>query len=385
MHHTRLPTDVHGWAAEGFEQTIEIFRGGNVHPTSTGAAFALYRDGREVVNIWMGTADHRTGAPWQQNTLQVIFSASKGLTALVLARLHEAKELDLLRPIGGVWPEFAAHGKGEVTIADVMAHRAGVSAPIDTMTLDEVLDSRAFATRIAEQPPLWLPGTAHAYHAITFGTIAQELVRRVTGRELHEVFADEIAGPLDADVSLRADEDDLARIARIVTTPEWDSVRSGGSPADDEWIGRALTLGAAFPRSLVDGDAGFNDPRVLLAGVAGAGGVGTAAGLARIWSAVVVETDGVRLLDSETLALLTAVRSEGPWHFDPGPPHQRWGAGVQLSSDVTPWFGAQSFGHDGAGGQSGMADPQIGIGLGYVTNRMSPEDRVAPLISSLRT
>ncbi|MDF2917316.1 MAG: class beta-lactamase-related serine hydrolase [Microbacterium sp.] len=368
----------------GFERVVEEFAEQLDSPARTGAALSIWHDGDEVVSAWGGTADHRDGRPWGEDTLEVIFSASKGLSALVLVRLHARGDVDLERPIRDVWPAFAAHGKGGLSIADVLAHRAGVSAPVDDVSLDEALDSRALAERIAAQKPLWEPGTAHAYHALTFGTIVQELVRRIDGRELHEVFADDIAGPLDADVSLMCAPEDLGRVARIVATPEWTGARTMVSEHADSWIARALTLGGAFPRALVDGDEGFNDPRVIAAGVAGAGGVGTASGLARIWSAVTTETRGVRLLDDEHGRWLSRVRSEGPWFFDPGPPYHRFGAGVQVSSAVDPWLSAASFGHAGAGGQIGIADLTLRAGVGYVTNEMRVTDRTVSTLAAFR-
>lgn len=376
--------EVNGFADPGYEGVVGAFAAGLHDADRTGAALSVWRDGLEVVSVWGGTADHRTGRPWVEDTLQVIFSASKGLSVIVLARLHERGELDLLAPISSVWPEFARHGKGDIAVADVLAHRAGVSAPLEDLTLDDVVDSVALAQRIAAQVPLWTPGTSHAYHAITFGTIVQELVRRVTGRELHEVFAEEIAAPLGADITLKATDADISRVARIVTTSAWDTARTGGTDTDDAWIGRALSMGGALPRALVDGDAGFNDPRVILAGIAGAGGVGTASGLARIWSAVVTETLGVRLLRDDTVALLSEVRSEGPWFFDPLPPYHRWGAGVHISSELSPWFSPGSLGHSGAGGQVGLADPDVKLGMSYVTNLMDVRDTEEPLIAAIR-
>jgi CubicO group peptidase (beta-lactamase class C family) len=196
------PRIVHGIVKPGFEPVRDAFDAGVTHPHRSGAALSIWHQGEEVVSIWMGTANERTNRQWSENTLNVLFSASKGLSTLVLARLAEAGRIDFDRPIGEVWPEFGAHGKGDISIGDVLAHRAGVSAlPID-LSLEQVLDSNAMASRIAAQKPLWTPGTGHAYHALTWGMIAQELVRRVAGREMFEVFADEIASPLRADVTI---------------------------------------------------------------------------------------------------------------------------------------------------------------------------------------
>lgn len=385
MHENKspLPSGVNGHAADGFEGVVRAFQSGVVDPTRTGAALSIWRNGLEVVDIWSGTADHRIGRAWEQDTLNVIFSCSKGLSTLVLARLHETGKLDLLAPISEIWPEFAAHGKGRIAVADVLAHRAGVSVPPKHLTREDALNSHRFAEVIATQEPLWQPGAGHTYHAITFGTIVQELVRRVTGRELHDLFSEEIAYPLGADLTLKADKADLVRLSHIEPTSAWRLDRTNGTPEHDELIGRALSLNGILPRHLADEDEGFNDPEVVAAGVAGAGGVGTASSLARIWSATILPTDGMRLVSDDTIRLLTRARSEGRWVFDPGPPYHRFGTGVQLSSAVTPWLSRKSFGHDGAGGQSGFADATLGVSLGYVTNRMDTADRVARIIEPL--
>jgi CubicO group peptidase (beta-lactamase class C family) len=377
------PRIVHGTVKPGFEPVRDAFDAGVTHPHRSGAALSIWHQGEEVVSIWMGTANERSNRQWSEDTLNVLFSASKGLSTLVLARLAEAGRIDFDRPIGEVWPEFRAHGKGDISIGDVLAHRAGVSAlPID-LSLEQVLDSKAMASRIAAQKPLWTPGTGHAYHALTWGMIAQELVRRVAGREMFEVFADEIASPLGADVTLKLSIRDLPRVARLTTSPAWAEIAMPSTP-EGSMVERAMTMGGAFPLSLVKGDEGFNDPRVLQAGLAAAGGVGTASGLARIWSATVVPTLGTKLLTQATIDKLRQPRSEGPWVFDIGEPTQRWGTGVELKSDVARWLSDDSFGHSGAGGMCGMADPNFGIGLGYVRNRMDLTSAVEPITDALR-
>lgn len=383
MHEYKDVVAVYGRVEPGFEGVVDVFTASIKDSHQSGAALSVWYHGVEVVSVHAGTAHSRAAQKWDDSTLAVLFSASKGLTAIVFAQLEAAGAVNLDAPIGDFWPEFAAHGKGAISIADVLAHRGGVSAPRDDLPLDMVLDYRTFAAYLAKQEPLWKPGSGHAYHAITYGTIAQELVRRITGSELEEVFQAQVATPLEADCTLHATEIKVGRTAHIITTTAWQNSVTGGTPHDDAWIGRSLSAGIAFPRALVSGDEGFNDPRVLLAGVAGAGGIGTASALGKIWSATVTDTDGVRLLDDKAVDRLCRERSSGPWVFDPKPPYGRWGAGVQLSSAVTPWFSTNSFGHNGAGGQSGIADPSLGVALGYVTNRMDVEDNVQPIVTEI--
>ncbi|ODU63557.1 MAG: hypothetical protein BGO97_05605 [Micrococcales bacterium 70-64] len=369
------------FVAPGFEDVVTTFRAGVVEPERSGASLSVWRDGVELINVWHGVSDYRTGSPWTASTTSVIFSCSKGLSALVMAQLHEAGVLDLDSPIADSWPEFAAHGKGAISIADVMAHRAGVSAPAHDMSFDDALDTRRWAAQIAEQEPLWVPGEGHAYHALTIGTIVQELVLRVTGRELHELFHENIAAPLGADVTLKAGPGALDRVAHLVTSPEWDALADSSAESETS---RALTLGGAFPPSLVTEDGGFNDPRAQAAGFAAAGGIGTASGLAKIWSSTIRPTDGIRTIQDATVRFISGVRSEGPWVYDVPAPYLRWGAGVELASPDGPHLSPTTFGHGGAGGQAAFADPATGVAFGYVRSRLDTVYPVEPILASLR-
>jgi CubicO group peptidase (beta-lactamase class C family) len=150
---------------------------------------------------------------------------------------------------------------------------------------------------------------------------------------------------------------------------------------------RMLTAGGALPLTLVGDGVGLNDPRLLKSGLISATGVGTASGLARIWSATIRPTRGVRILSDDAVRRLTTPRSTGPGATDAetGGPFHRWGAGVQLSSEALTWLSPSSFGHDGAGGQAGFADPSYGIGFGYVTNRMAAAPVIGPIVEALRS
>ena len=369
---------VAGRAQGEYADVVRAFADGVREPERSGAALSLWRDGREVVNLWTGVADERDGTPWREHTRSVVFSATKGMSALVVALLVERGLVDLETPVAALWPEFAAHGKERLTIGDALAHRAGLSAPDSDLTLDDMRDRRAWAERVAAQAPLWEPGAGHAYHAVTYGLLAEEIVRRASGRELHELFASEIAAPLGAEITLHPDDATADAAARLVASPVW-----AAASIPDPTIARAVTLGSAMPVTLVDGDAGFNSREVRTLGLAGAGGIGTASALGRIWSATIVETRGVRLIDDATRAALTRPRSEGPWVLDMPGPYQRWGAGVELSSEAAPMLSPRSFGHGGAGGQAAFADPDTGIALGYVRNRLDVEDPMPPILAAI--
>ncbi|KAB2378932.1 serine hydrolase domain-containing protein [Actinomadura montaniterrae] len=381
------PDSVKGRFAPGMAPVVEAFASSIGDPAAGGAALSIWHDGEEVVDVHAGIADTRTGRPWDAATRAVLFSATKGLGAVAVARLADELKLDLDAPVASVWPEFAAHGKERITITDVLAHRAGLVAPDTTMSPDDLADVRGFADRLAAQRPMWPDACSHLYHALTWGPLVSEIVRRATSREAPDVFAREIAAPLDAAVTLRADDRDLRHLAYTTAAPETELLTSQTIPQMGELAHRMLTAGGALPLTLVGDGTGLNDPRLLKAGLLSAAGVGTASGLARIWSATITPTRGVRILSDDAVRRLAVPRSTGPNATDTetdGPFH-RWGAGVQLSSEALTWLSPSSFGHDGAGGQAGFADPDYGIGFGYVTNRMAAAPLIGPIVKALRS
>uniref|UniRef100_UPI003F496258 serine hydrolase domain-containing protein n=1 Tax=Nonomuraea bangladeshensis TaxID=404385 RepID=UPI003F496258 len=376
-------SEIGGTFEPPFEPVVAAFAETVTEPESGGAALSIWQDGAEVVNVWRGTADARTGRPWDERTMAVLFSSTKGLAALVVARLAEQGRIDLDGPVARYWPEFGVHGKDELTVGDLLAHRAGLISPDADLRLSEVLDSHAFAARLAAQRPRWTPGESHMYHAITWGPLIREVVVRATGRELPELFRE--LSP--AEVTLRATDAEVARVAHLSVSPAYEAQgRMLERLLTDAESRRFLTTGGAFPLGFVTEDGGFNDPRVQQAGLVSGGGLGTASGLARVWSSVVTPTGGRRVLSDRGVALLTRERSSGPGLMDagsPGPFH-RWGAGVQLSSEALPLLSDASFGHDGAGGQAGFADPAHRVGFGYLTNRMQATSNVPRVVAALK-
>ncbi|WP_019611286.1 serine hydrolase domain-containing protein [Nocardiopsis sp. CNS-639] len=388
--HTRewIPDDLGGTFDERFRPVVAAFAATVSEPDAGGAALSIRHRGTEVVNVWRGTADARDGRAWDARTPAVLFSSTKGLASLVVAWLAEQGRIDLERSVASYWPEFGVHGKDSLTVGDLMAHRAGLIAPDTDTELEEVLNGRAFAERLARQRPRWTPGEAHLYHGITWGPLVREVVLRATGSDLPDLFREVFGSAPPADVTLRATDEELSRVAHISTSAAYEALNAKLAElvSDDESM-RFLTAGGAFPLGFVTEDGGFNDPRVLKSGLVSAAGIGTASALARIWSSVVTPTNGLRPLAELGIALLTRERSSGPGVTDadgPGPFH-RWGAGVQLSSPALPLLTEESFGHDGAGGQAGFADPRHRIGFGYLTNRMEPASSVPRVVDALRS
>jgi CubicO group peptidase (beta-lactamase class C family) len=361
-----------GTVAAGWEPVRAAFEANLAAGREVGAAIAVYHQGRSVVSLAGGSFDEAGSRPYTDDTLQLVFSTTKGITALAVARCVERGLLDYDAPVVDCWPEFGAAGKERITVAQLLSHQAGLPVIDGALTLDEVFDWDHMAARLAAQAPIWEPGTAHGYHAVTFGWLAGELVRRVDpeGRTLGGFVADELTGPIGAEawIGLPAALED--RVSPLVTS---------GPPPDpavaefmrqvlgpDTLQGRALFLGGAF----TPGDGAWNSPRLHTAEIPAANGIATATALARLYAAAIGEVDGVRLLDQATIdrARTTVTPQDEPDQVLVFP--TTFGMGFMTSGMFTPMLGPGSFGHAGAGGSLAFAHPESQVAFAYVMNRM---------------
>ncbi len=380
---------VHGTTAPGFDRVRDAFEAGFEGKPDMGAGLAIRHRGELVVDLWGGPRDERTRAPWEQSTPSVIFSCTKGLVSVLTARLVQEGRLDYQAPVAQYWPEFAAAGKQAVRVKDLLAHRSGLSAPREPLTVEQIIDWPVVVAQLAAQEPLWEPDTGYAYHAITHGWLVGEVIRRVTGLSVGAYFA-QLTEPLHEDAWIGIPPSVHERVAHMQAGPTLVQLvaqqAAARTPGVTDWSEVAMTLGGALAPELVTADEGFNDPRIQAAEIPGAGGIATARALATIWSATVVETSGVRLLGSEVLESATVVQSEGPPVWDVPGPWPRWGMGFQLDSEARRFLTPASFGHDGAGGQSAFADPAAQVGFAYLTNQMEAIDdqRATRVIDALR-
>lgn len=380
--------EIDGVVAPGFENVADAFERSAL--PGGGSALSIRVGGTTVVDIWQGNADEATGVPWHEDTPSVLFSCTKGLLAILVAQLVEGGRIELDAPVATYWPEFAAAGKAEITVRQVLSHRAGLAAPRDDIDLATALDWDAIVSILAAQEPLWTPGAAYGYHALTYGWLVGEIVRRVTGQSVKARFAQVLADPLGADAWIGLPAQLEPRVARLyagASLTEQPTVEGPNlDPEHARWMERAMTLGSAFPSALVVPGQGFDSPMVHQAEIPGAGGIASASGLATIWSATVVETAGVRLVGDDVIADMSQVRSEDePIWWLPGP-YPRWGSGFMLTSERRSFLGARSFGHDGAGGQVAFADPEFKVGFGFVTNHFEvhSDDRAESIVRALR-
>ncbi len=389
----RADGTVAGEVAPGWEPVRPAFEENFSVRGDLGAAVCVYRDGLPVVDLWGGTADTGSGRPYRHDTLQLIFSSTKGAVALCAALLAERGELDVDAPVAAYWPEFAAAGKAGIPVGWLLDHRAGLPAVDAHLALEDILTWDPIVGALADQAPLWEPGTAHGYHALTFGWLVGEVVRRVSGRSVGQYFRDEIARPLGLRFWIGLPEEEEDRVAPL--TMSLDHL-AGMDPAALERLAqqfapgglatRALFLEGAFG-SLSPGDGPFNRRDVHAAEVPAANGITDARSLARMYAATIGEVDGVRLLDPATLARLTTVRSDGPdlvLGVD-----SRFGLGMMLDGEFSPFLGAGGFGHYGAGGSVGFAHPASGVAFGYVMDQMrvglNGDDRTLALLDAVRS
>jgi CubicO group peptidase (beta-lactamase class C family) len=347
----------------GLEALVAAFAANFREHGEVGAACAVYRGGKLIADLWGGLADPATGRPWQRDTITLVFSAAKGPTATCINRLVEAGRLDVDIPVARYWPEFGCNGKEGITTRQVLSHRAGLAAVDGDLTLEEVLAWDPVVEAIAAQAPNWEPGSEHGYHARSFGWILGELVRRITGKSIGALIADEIAAPLGLRYWVGLPAELLADCATLVP-PE------GGSNAVAELLGAdsltARVMGG--PSDLFGYNEMWNRPDVLAAEMPSSNGVGDARSLARFYAALVGEVDGVRLLGEEQLARACELQSRGP---DKVIFHETcFGLGYGLQPALAPRAGPNSFGHPGAGGALAFADPDAEMGFAYVMNGM---------------
>ena len=359
-----VETKVEGSTASGFEPVAEEFGRLLARERDARGQFCAYRRGQRVVDLWAG----EEVAP---DDLQGVFSSSKGVSAICIALLLQRGALDLDAPVSRYWPEFAGGGKGDVTVRLALSHQAGIPGVEPQVTLAEVIDHDAMAARLATQVPHWRPGAAHGYHGLTIGTIMDELVRRITGIPIAEFFRKEIGDPRGIDFYLRTPEDVDRRVRMLLPadpTPEQQKQLGGAPWAPDSLSGMTFNVaaGGGLPRA----EPTPNIRAVRASGQAAVAGVGSARGLARLYAMCIDEVDGFpRLLTDATIARVGQIQTVGEDLVLRVA--TRFGIVFQKADDRVTYGSHQAFGHDGAGGSIGVADPWHGISYAWIPRRMS--------------
>ncbi|WP_330330869.1 beta-lactamase family protein [Streptomyces sp. NBC_00536] len=387
--------DIQGEVADGFEPVRDAFVRNFEVLGDRGAAVAVYRDGRKVVDLWGGVRDaDATGAdaaPWERDTAQIVRSATKGVAAAVPLLLHQRGLLDLDAPVAEYWPEFKAGGKEGALVRDVLAHRAGIPALDRPLTPAQAADGISGPRAVAEQAAFWAPGTAHGYHPHTFSWLLGELVLRVTGASLGKWLAEEVTGPLGLDFWIGLPDSVAGRVGRSAAA-EPPRTSNGLKTRPRREVSEAYADPGSLTRrafAAISPLPDENDPGYRAAELPGSTGIGTARALAGFYAATLgdVEGGGRRLYTPETVALAGRELSSGADRVLVV--NTRFGPGYMLHGPASPLLSPASFGHPGRGGSLGFADPEAGIAFGYVTNTLAPsvtaDPRAQALVRALRS
>ncbi|BCT74567.1 esterase [Sinomonas cyclohexanicum] len=368
-------TAVHGYVSTEFSRVWAAFADNFAERGELGAACCIYHRGRRVVDLWGGIRDKGTGAPWEEGTMALVFSATKGMAALTMALAHSRGWLDYDERVCTYWPEFAQNGKERITVRQLLAHQAGLFGFDEPVDRAVIADLDRLAGVMARQRPEWPPGTRQAYHAISLGFYEGEIIRRVDPRHrtLGRVFQEEIAERLGEEFYIDLPEDiPDGRLAPLVLRNPFRNLL-GLSP---RLAVAAFSKRSVLYRSVIanPGTLVALDPRRVYARgleVPSGGGVGTARALAHAYG--VMADGGAELgLLPATLAELSAlpIPPEHGFHDECMGADLRFSLGFMRPSPVWRFGGPRSFGAPGAGGSFGYADPDAGIGYAYVCNRM---------------
>ncbi|MEU5592530.1 serine hydrolase domain-containing protein [Streptomyces sp. NPDC020298] len=363
---------VHGTVADGFETVREEFAAfvASERDDYEGQLCA-YVDGRQVVDLW-------AGEDVDGGSLYGVYSSTKGAAHLVVALLVQDGTLELDRKVTYYWPEFAAEGKGALTLRDLLAHRAGLVGTDTGFTPAELADDRAMAERLADQRPFWRPGTGFGYHALVIGALTGEVVRRATGRTIQELHEERVRAPYALDFHLGlppSREPRFRTVQPMLPTPKQQALLDELPSGPHTLASIAFNRHAAEPTDI---ETLPNDRLIRAKGPASVGGVASARGLAGLYAAVISDVDGkAPLLKPDTVAEFGQLHSAG---YDlVARVHKSYGLGFQATADTYHQFlGAGAFGHAGAGGSQAFADPRSGLAYGYTRRRHAFPGGAAP-------
>ena len=380
-------TPIHGRTDPRFDGVRDAFATNFAEHGELGAAVAVYLHGEPVVDLWGGWYSAEREREWDRNTLVNVFSTTKGLAAFCAHRLAEEDRLDFDAPVAEYWPEFAAAGKQDIPVRWLMSHRAGMAAVRRPIVMEDLFNWDTMCEALAEQEPWWTPGEQHGYHALTYGWLVGEVVRRIDGRSIGRYWWDEFAAPLGLDAHIGTGPEFDGRISTLLDAP----VDPDAPDLIDLFGGPDSVGAAAFSNPPIGGP----DEENITASrgwrgaeIPAANGHATARALARVYGGAANggELDGIHVINPETLDNALIEQSFGAdacLQIE-----TRFGLGWMLTSDFMPLGpNPRAFGHPGAGGSLGYADLDAGIGFGYTMNQMqsnlSGDPRVNGLIDAV--
>ena len=358
---------LHGSVSTGFEPVAEVFERNFTEDIEVGAGFCVVVDGEVVVDLWGGFQDRAQTRPWGENTLVNVYSTTKGIAALAFARLVETGAISYDQPVAEHWPELKA-GEGGLTVGQLLSHQGGLCGVSPKISVADLYDWSSMCRLLEAQEPFWPPGTAAGYHAILWGFLPGELCRRLTGRSLGEWLREEITEPLGADFHIGLAASNHDRVADLIgpnharMQPDWSTIAN-------------IELPPLYPVALQNPSIRpFRDacsPEWRQAEIAAANGHGTARGIATVYGNAVRSDAASRKIGSAAIDALTIEEVGESEDLVLGRQLRR-GRGVILNTDAQYGPNAASFGHSGAGGSYGFADPDRRLGMGYAMNQMQP-------------
>jgi CubicO group peptidase (beta-lactamase class C family) len=347
-----------------------------------GAAISIWQDGKEVVDLYGGSCDARREKPWEADTLVLVWSATKGIGSACVLHVLQEHRIGIERTVAEIWPEFAQAGKEKITLAQLLSHKAGLCA-LDARV--DVLDYSAVIRAIEAQKPLWPPGTAHGYHARTFGFLLDELVRRIDGRTLSQYWREVFAQPLSLDFWIGLPQEENARVATVY------AAKSGKPPEPKKFYSDLVTPETLACKTFtspygLNSVSGMNTPDMRAQPVVSFGGIGSASALAKFYFMLANrgKLEGQTFFSEKTIAWMTTALADGMDRVFQIPTAFSAGFMKDPRNAAGRMFGpsANAFGHPGAGGANAFSDPENRLAFSYVMNQM--EHQVLPNEKSLR-
>ena len=368
-----MDVEIKGYVAPGFEKVKAVFKA-NWDGYEVGAGCSVVHNGKTVVDIWGGWLDTDFKEPWQENTLVNVYSTTKGMGSLAMAILADKGKIDYTAKVVDYWPEFGQEGKENVTVAQLLSHQAGLCGLSQKTTVEDLYDWDKMVKLLAAQKPHWEPGKGCGYHAVVWGYFPGELIKRITGKTLGAYFKEKVADPLKADFFIGLPDSEMHRVGNIIG-PNRARVpmKQAESPAE---------MPKLYPIALLNPNIRpYKDASSIAwrkAEIAAANGQANARGIARIYGMLANggEIDGIRILSQNAIgtAIIEEVDDSQP-NLVTGRP-MRFARGFSLNVEGVYGKNPDAFGHAGAGGSLGFADPSANIGFGYTMNQMqvNPDD-----------
>ena len=349
--------NIYGECENQFSEVKELFN--ELHSTDReiGSSFAVYKNGKPIIDIWGGYSDKDRQNKWEKDTLATVWSTTKGVAAITLAYAYEKGLFDYEEKVSKYWPEFGCNGKEDITVGMLVSHQAGICGS-NAESVEDYYDQKIMAEELAQMTPIWEPGTASGYHSMTYGWLTSELIIRITGKTLGNYFKDEIGDPNQIDFHIGLPESEEYRVAEMVPFPK-EKNESNNHPND------AQIASSRGPNLLKH----QNSREWRAAEIPSANGQGCASAIAKLYSLVVTDEKEIKILNDSTINTMTKERiTNRDLVLDVV---TRWGSGFIMNMHKVIYGPEEaSFGHSGWGGSCGFGDPNNKLGISYVMNNM---------------